>query len=283
MVMKETLESAQPGEAARRQYHIERELADRLRTASAQERRGLYQKVYDEFFRRVPDRGQYARKGDATAQQGRAKRQIEVLGRFLRPDSVYLEVGAGDCHLAMTVAGQVRKAYAIEVSEVIAASDRRPSNFDLILSDGIEINVPAGSVTVAYSHMLMEHLHPEDAVLQLREIHKTLAPGGVYICVTQHSMSGPHDVSRDFDQVATGFHLKEYTYSELRALFRETGFRATWPLMKVKSHSFAVPERAVLLTECLLKALPRLIGQRLAGSRPLGSLFSDVTIVGQKT
>ena len=48
------------------------------------------------------------------------------------------------------------------------------------------------------------------------------APGpdgvGVYICITPNRVSGPHDVSRGFDEVATGFHMHEYTGREIRPL-----------------------------------------------------------------
>ncbi|MDP9178576.1 MAG: class I SAM-dependent methyltransferase, partial [Gemmatimonadota bacterium] len=37
-------------------------------------------------------------------------------------------------------------------------------------------------------------------------------------------LSGPHDISKDFDEEATGLHLKEYTNTELRALFMRAGF-----------------------------------------------------------
>ena len=61
----------------------------------------------------------------------------------------------------------------------------------------------------------MEHLHPDDALEQLQNIYSALVPGGIYLCITPNRLSGPQDVSRDFDMVATGFHLKEYTISEL--------------------------------------------------------------------
>ena len=41
-------------EELRQHYDVERELADRLRTASKDERRTLYAEVYDELFKRVP-------------------------------------------------------------------------------------------------------------------------------------------------------------------------------------------------------------------------------------
>jgi hypothetical protein len=207
---------------------------------------------------------------------------MRLLRHFLDPDSVYLEVGAGDCHLAATIARQVRQAYAVEASDVIAGSGPRPANFQMIISEGIGIGVQPGVATVAYSHMLLEHLHPDDADQHVHEVYQALAPGGVYICVTQHSVSGPHDISKDFDEVATGFHLKEYTYRELRNLFRRVGFASTKPWMGLKGRFFPVPETAVSVMERLLHLLPRRLAKGMALRFPLKSLYSDVTIVGHK-
>ena len=88
------------------------------------------------------------------------------------------------------------------------------------------IPVPDGSVDVAYSNQLMEHLHPDDAQAQLADIHRALGPGGCYVCVTPRpAPPAPGDVSMYFDEVARGFHLREYTVGELRAMFRRVGFR----------------------------------------------------------
>jgi SAM-dependent methyltransferase len=84
--------------------------------------------------------------------------------------------------------------------------------------------VPNGSVTLAYSFQVMEHIHPDDALEQLRNLFAAVAPGGSYVCVTPNRLNGPHDVSKYFDLVARGFHLKEYTIAELEQLFRGVGF-----------------------------------------------------------
>ena len=280
--MKQKSNAREGLESVRRHYLIERELADLLRSASADDRKGLYRTVYNELFLRVPEHGQNTRKQDASALEARVKRQMRLLRRFLRPDAVYLEVGAGDCYLAMTIARQVRHVYAVDVSDVIAGSIPRPPNFDLIISDGIAIDVPPASVQVAYSHMLLEHLHPDDAVLQLREVYKSIAPGGVYICITQHSVSGPHDVSKYFDPVATGFHLKEYTYREIMSLFRSVGFKSITVWARIKGRYLKVPRAGVLGIEVVLKRLPVRVQKFLARRLPLRLLFEDLIAIGHK-
>src|SRR5262249_53890709 len=137
--------------------------------------------------------------------------QLQFLRRFLKPSHHFLEIGAGDCALSLEVAKQVRRVCAVDVSSKLTESIPRPHNFELLLSDGCSVDVPDGAVDVAYSNQLMEHLHPEDAIRQLREVYRTVKPGGVYVCVTPNRVGGPYDISRHFDKVATGLHLKEYT------------------------------------------------------------------------
>jgi SAM-dependent methyltransferase len=266
----------------RRHYEIERELADRLRNAPRAERRVLYSQVYNELFTRVHDHPQNVRKKDPARQADLTRRQLAMLGRFLTPETVYVEIGAGDCHLAMEVAQRVKHAYAVDVSDLIAGGEGRPERFTLLISDGVGINLPDGAATVAYSNQLMEHLHPDDARDQLGEIARVLAPGGRYVCVTPHRYSGPQDVSAGFDDEATGFHLKEYTYAEIRRLFREAGLGSTTMWVAVKGHFVRVPELGMLAAEWVLGMVPRRARKWIADG-VLRSAFSQVRIVGRKT
>ena len=277
-----TSKAASGRDALIRHYEIECELADRLRSAAPAERKELYRSVYDELFSRVPDHPQNTWKNDPTLQAARTARQLRFLDRFLTADSVYLEVGPGDCHLALTIARRVSRVYAVDVSELIARKGELPANFQLIISDGVTIDVPPGSVHVAYSNQLMEHLHPDDASQQLGEIYRALAPGGVYVCVTPHRYSGPHDISQYFDAEARGFHLKEYSYRELRDLFCAAGFVQTSPWAGCKGRFLRLPEWLVLGIEWALGSLPARMRRELARSRPVQTVFGTVTISGRK-
>ncbi|QGM97918.1 class I SAM-dependent methyltransferase [Methylocystis parvus] len=212
-------------EAIEHHYRIERSLANRLRHADKSERRTLYTTVYDELFRTVPDHPQIVAKGDADTQAADAKRQFAILSPFLNENTTYLEIGPGDCSLAVMVASKVAKVYAVDVSEEITALASVPSNFQLVVSDGATVPVASESVDVVYSNQLMEHLHVDDALEQLGQVYAALKPGGVYICVTPNRLCGPHDVSAHFDIEPTGLHLKEYDNRELISLFRAAGFR----------------------------------------------------------
>lgn len=249
-------------------YKIEKALAACLRTGTAEERRTLYGDLYDELYRRVPDHPQLTNKSKPGSASDTIDREWQFLRGYVSTDTTYLEVGPGDCRLTFEVAKHVRKAIGVDVSATITSSDRRPPNFQLVLTDGTSIPVPPGSVDVAFSNQLMEHLHPDDAREQLVNLVRALRPGGKYICITPNRLTGPHDISRGFDDVATGFHLREYTNTELIALFRECGFDHIEIHSSIRGHSFRVPTGALLAFERWLIRQPA-ARRRALMSRPL--------------
>ena len=269
-------------EALRRHFEIEAELADRLRAASREERKNLYRDVYNELFARVPDHPQHTVKFEESQQAQKLTLQLKLLQPFLTHSDTYLEVGAGDCLLARSAARFVKQVYAVDVSEVITRNAGWPKNFALKLSDGISIPVPSGSVNVAYSNQLMEHLHPDDAVEQLREIYRSLAPGGVYICITPHRFSGPHDISGYFGNSPQGFHLKEYSHGDLRQILLEAGFAAATSWGGLKGRFFPLPGQLVAGLESALSRFPDARRRSLAKSFPLRAFLGDTIIVGKK-
>jgi SAM-dependent methyltransferase len=178
--------------------------------------------VYDELFERVPDHPQLTRRAAAEEQAAYAQQQVALIRRILAPGGSYVEIGAGDCATVRRVAEFAGSAIAVEVSTDIIPSDL-PPNVRVAISDGVTVPVAAGSADLVYSNQLMEHLHPDDAMQQLRNIATALRPGGRYLCITPNRLTGPHDISAGFSDEARGFHLREYTYGELAATFRRAG------------------------------------------------------------
>lgn len=268
-------------EQLREHYEIEKELANRLRNASRKERQYLYTALYDELYGKVFHHPQLTQKTDSKFQVVRVSREMGLLKRFLKPESTFLEVGSGDCGLSLEVSGHVRKAFAVDVSKEITKGIIFPHNFELIISDGCSISVPKNSITVVYSNQLMEHLHPDDAFDQLRNIYMALTHGGKYICITPNRLSGPHDISMYFDKVATGFHLKEYTVTELCGLFHRVGFSKISAYRGGKGIYMKLPLFLVKLCEKLLSLLPYSLRRGIANTLPFRALLG-VTIVGTK-
>jgi SAM-dependent methyltransferase len=269
-----------PPALLRQHYEVERELADRLRHATREQRRSLYGPVYDELYQRVPHHPQLTRKSSPELSRAGLIPQLRLLRPYVRPETTLLEIGPGDCALSIALAAQVRQVYGLDVSEEITHRVSLPSNFQLILSDGTSVPLPPDSVDVAYSNQLMEHLHPDDALEQLEGIWRALRPGGVYICITPNGLSGPHDISEHFDSVATGFHLKEYTVGELSQLFRKVGFRKVQTLLGRRGVCVPAPVAPVVAGEALLGLLPAK-PRRVLG-RTVGRAFLGIRLLGTK-
>jgi ubiquinone/menaquinone biosynthesis C-methylase UbiE len=268
-------------EQIREHYEIEKELADRLRNSTEEERMSLYTSVYDTLFQKVPHHPQLTRKEESSSRRIYVSKQLQFLQRFLNPNSTFLEVGPGDCSLTIEVSKQVRKAYAIDVSKVVTLNQELPENFELIISDGRSIPVPMDSIDVIYSNQLMEHLHPDDAFKQLHNIYQVLNKGGVYVCITPNQLNGPHDISEFFDDIATGFHLKEYTITELSELFKKVGFSQISPYIGVRKTYVKVPLFIMKISEAFLSKIPYGLRMRMI-SNLLFDVFLQIKIVGTK-
>lgn len=268
-------------EQLREQYLLEKELATILRRATAAERGRLYSSAYEELFRRTPHHSQLLNKASPAQQARRIERQMSLLGPWLTPQTMFLEIGAGDCALSLAAAQRVAHVYALDVSAAITQIAKTPQNFTLLLSDGTSIPVPDGSITVAYSNQLMEHLHPDDALQQLANIYRALAPGGVYICLTPNRLTGPHDISRYFDTVATGFHLQEYTCRELIPKFQRVGFRAVHQYLRRRKSHVRLPDLLVRSVECSIERLPLGLRTRASTTRLVRGLL-EIRLIARK-
>ena len=266
-------------------YKLEQELARKLNNSSQKERieLNLYTKAYDEFFQQLPQNPVIKVKDNPIAMDGVTRLWLKTLNIFLKPNSTFLEIGSGDCSLSRKVSEVVNKVYALDVSHETSRGLKLPDNVESIVSDGLTIPLVENSVDIAYSHQLMEHLHPEDAKDQLANIYRVLAPGGKYVCITPNRLSGPHDTSQFFDDIATGWHLKEYTLIELYELFREIGFsQITYYKIKPDRNIF-IPLNLLTvpwlkLTENIIEKLPFTWRRKIA----LMLLFRGITIVGTK-
>ena len=103
-----------------------------------------------------------------------------MLKPHLIPENTFLGVGAGDCALSQRIAPLVRKAYGLEVSAELTHGIQNTARFELLVADRSDIPLPDNSIDFAFSFQLIEHIHPEDVIDSMREIHRVLRPGGIY-------------------------------------------------------------------------------------------------------
>ncbi len=268
-------------ETHREHYELEKTLAARLKTAPREERRTLYSEVYDELYRKLPNHPGNVQKQSEEVTAASVRGQLRFVSPFIDSKSVFLEIGAGDCALTRAVAARVAKAYALEVSAEIAEGSSMPVNMELMITDGLQIPVPRGSVDVIFSNQVMEHLHPDDAFEQLKNIHQALASDGLYVCLTPNGLSGPHDVSSHFDTEPTGFHLKEYTITELAALMKQAGFRRIGVIVSLKFRAIAIPAGLVRPFEAVFSRLPHRTRNTIGMTPPVRQLLG-IHLIGHK-
>lgn len=260
-------------ERLRAHYRVERRIADRIRAAQGRdERREIFATMYDELFREVPDHPRLLKGEDAERErESGVAWDLAQLEPYLKPGCTFLEVGAGDCALSRRVAGTAARVYAVDISA--QSKESLPANVELVISDGSSIPVPEGSVDVAFSDQLMEHLHPDDAREQLRNIHRALKPGGVYVFITPNRLYGPSDISAYFDDEARGFHLREYTLEELHGMLRECGFASVQPWIGARGMFVRCPEAPLRALETALDRLPVRLRRRVANTMALRALL----------
>ena len=212
-------------EQVREHYEVERRLASELKNASTEERRShLNVFLHEELFRLVPHHPLLAKNRTPAEQKTTVARHMRMLNNLLTKDQCFLEIGPGNCALSFEIAKHVKQIYAVDVNKILTETLETPDNFKLFITDGCVVPVPPDSIDFAFSNQVMEHLHRDDACDQLENIYKSLSPGGIYLCVTPNRLNGPHDISRDFDTVATGFSPKGIHCNGVKRTLPKSGF-----------------------------------------------------------
>lgn len=271
------LVSTAPPDASARQYHVERSLRHQLEAATPGVRRTLYRQLYDERLALLPDHPLLVRAHDPSARAAAAEQQIRLLRRLAGPRSVVVEIGPGDCEVSVGIAPAVSSVIALDVSRGLVMRLDLPRNVRFAMYDGVELPLPPESVDLVYSNQVLEHLHPDDAPIQLAAAYRSLRPGGACLHITPNRLSGPWDVSRGFTESAQGLHLREYTLTELAGLLEAAGFRAAG-LVTVRGRVLTrrAPLGAVRLVEAALARLP------VRPRRRLAIALAAVKVVGVK-
>ena len=130
---------------------------------------------------------------EALARRGReTERRFGELARHLRPSTVFMHLGAGDCALAMVAAAYVERVYAVDPLEAVLHRPRLPMNLRIIFSGNRGFGLDIGTVSIAFSETL--------AGDRLEALWRSLAPGGMYLYV-----AGPRPAEARGRLLAAGF------------------------------------------------------------------------------
>ena len=208
----------------RTHYELEKELAARIMSAAPENRGRVSLEAYDELFRRITWHEGLLNTPELRARQ---RRSYDPFLRMVGEGSDILEIGCGNGNQMEALAPHNKRRVGIDISDcVLDRQSAMPENVELMIADASDLSAFADdSFDVAFSKQLIEHIHPDDVGRHLGEIVRVLRPGGRYILETPNRLTGPHDISAHFHQVAVGFHLKEYSYGELLRRMDQAGFR----------------------------------------------------------
>lgn len=261
----------------RHHYEVERELANKLRRSTREERTELFKTLYGELFERVTDHPRLTRRDTPESSERKVQSQLRLILSYLRPETVFLEFAPGDCRLAAAVAPKVQKVIGVDISDQRAQAESRPDNLELIVYDGYQLNLPDHSADVVFSYQFLEHLHPDDVDAHFALVSRLLKPGGVYVFDTPHRFSGPHDISRHFGSELVCFHFQEWTYREMRKLLTRHGFSRSQALRSGKPVLSSALNRAHDAIEACIERLPLPLKRKLSTR-----LFASVAMIATK-
>jgi hypothetical protein len=150
-------------------------------------------------------------------------RDVEREARQLLPlldlHSVFMEIGAGDCALSRRLAGDLERAYALDVSEDEMGRLGGPPNLVRIAHDGVRIPVAGASVDLAFSRQLV--------ISQLPGICRALKDGGIYLATSRGPAAELRAAFMDAGFSAVRFHVGSLRIPYALALALDDVFRVT--------------------------------------------------------
>lgn len=264
-------------EQLRHHHEVEKRIAQRLRRSSREERIQIMRTMYDELFAEVPDHPRLAARDDLQHDQISVARQMRLLKRYLQPGQTFLEFGPGNCSLAIALCSVVRHVYAVDINEEANPSVQKPENFHFIVYDGYNLDLDDNSIDIVFSNQMIEHLHPDDTVDHFRLVYRLLKPKGVYVFCTPHKFYGPCDISWYFSDVPEGFHLREWSFTELAGLVDDIGFSRWKGVWYARGLCLRLPRCLIIALEHLISRWPVKLRRRFGRC-----LLPSVAMIAQK-
>jgi len=208
-------------------YETEKVLREKILDTPREKRSEVFIWAYDELFRRCPWHPALTEKSGAENRPLIEKRvrQFKLILNSLRATSV-LEIGCGNGELAIGLSENGFSCTGIDISTERIAKLRQEekTNLEFTQTEGTILPFKEGRFDVAISMQLFEHLHPDDILLHLQEVSRCLKAKGYYLIETPNKYAGPFDVSRFFADKPEGFHLREYSLSDMKKLLQRSNF-----------------------------------------------------------
>ncbi len=257
----------------------------RLRAAARADRPRVFREIYDTHLRDlVRERGLDPR----ALQMGTNRKFASFVRRTVGHGKVVLEIGCGFGSTALQVGAGRNEVVGVDTApiavEVATGFAAGRSNLRFAVMDATRLEFPDAHFDAAYSIDLVEHLHPDDVLIHLREVYRVLKEDGFYFVKTPSELSGPHGGSDPDDPGCA--HLREYRYGTLLPLLKEAGYERFYApafSMRVSSRLPGRPHYPATfnrLPEAIALLAPRRSATRNWLSRFLG--VKQVMVVAEK-
>ena len=244
-------------EEIKNHYLLEKSIAERLKNSTREERTQILSTMYDEIFNKVPDHPRLTKRQSEEKTAHANKNKLSLVRKYLNESTLFVEIGPGDCRFAFEVAKRVKFSYAVDICDQRNPADIAPNNFQLIIYDGYNLeNIESESIDLVFSDQLIEHIHEDDTRLHFELILRILKEGGIYVFRTPHKFTGPHDISKFFSNEPEGFHLKEWTYTEITNLLMEVDYASFHTYWNAKGVNLRLPNAYFTLCELALGKIP---------------------------
>jgi 2-polyprenyl-3-methyl-5-hydroxy-6-metoxy-1,4-benzoquinol methylase len=282
-------------------YEIEKKYARQILETpkGSDQRRQVFQQAYSDVIGNIIEN--YNPGGGETNYTDTV---VGIVKSLLSPSrkhtATIFDLGCGSGNLLMALAKDGYNVYGIDVSQAsIAQAKQDLSRF--AISDHVEHGDfldydPPAKFDVIVMDNVIEHLVPDETPDILAKCYEMLAQDGYLVVLTPHSFSGPHDVSKyflPFGSKAEGFHLKEFSFTDMNEFLLDAGFQEVWgfpfhPRLLGKYHltpkpsEWAARKSMMLEKVAQLGPFPKLLRLGRMSARMVTALAFPTVAVGVK-
>lgn len=190
----------------------------RIHDAKPEQRQLIYEEIYNHYI----GAGEHD-SGEISAPGARRRKRIAIYRKIIGAGHrAILEIGSGTGDLTCELADLSERVTGIDLSEgsLVKARQRalefQPGRrLEFLKMNAVKLDFPDDSFDYALSTSMIEHLHPDDVGIHLREVCRVLTAGARYLVWCPNRLG--HHKDRPF-------HFSMMSHRELLEKMRGAGF-----------------------------------------------------------
>lgn len=259
-------------------YELEKRLAQKIINADENSRAEVTRGAYDELYQTIT-----WHPGIGVSKEERyirAQKKFDMYRFFLPSSGKILELGCGSGELCEVfynngyehIVGIDASISKIKMQHNIKILQRDITNIDKIFDETFDVVI---------SYQVFEHLYPDDVPKIFSKVFKLLNKGGIFCFDTPSSVGFPRDISKFFDRIPKGFHLKEWKHREIYDELKKAGFKGIYTpiIYPFYSSNLALPCKFKCIMEDVIEKIPSLIIQEYLG---MLTNIEEIRIIAKK-